>query len=391
MPNLDGYSLNSGVGQIIIGSTCLTTLSRVSIPHRLMNALISSSSAILSTQKLTSLFKRTDWKPTMLENTTRDQKDVLECVARGELEEVRGAAFFNRTSTIISRFCEIGDGADSLEGYIHSLWHMYFRLSQHTSHETPDHDRLVLDILRIKGLGTLRRASPGLYGTDVARTAEGELWVDLPFLVTDMTAFWLENCASMSGVHRLNFASFLAKLASTRVSKDRLCQIALILFRSTFEEGRDLRTNDKDDEDTHRSLAHLDIAHLLPAACEWIKEAGHAISELSDASWHDCSNAVGQAGTMFTESELGKKRSPIGFTLWRYMFWLKRLHEIMGEATKANDKNLQELATDAIERMVDTVKERNSEILRAYRDNGEDLRHDKHLKCLEKESLSEER
>ncbi|USP79916.1 hypothetical protein yc1106_07190 [Curvularia clavata] len=326
----------------------------------------------------------------MLYDATRDQKDVLECVARGELEEVRGAAFFNRTSTIISRFCEIGDGVDTLEGYVHSLWHMYFRLSQRTSHETSGHDRLVLDILRIQGLGTLRRASPGLYGTDIARTAEGELWVDLPFLVTDMTAFWVDNCASMSGMHRLNFASFLAKLASTRVSKDRLCQIVLILFRSTFEEGRDLRTTDKDDEDTNRSLAYLDIAHLLPAACEWMKEAGHAIIELSDSSWHDCSNTVGQTGIMFAESELGKKRSSIGFTPWRYMFWLKRLHEIMEDATKANDEYLQELATDTIERMVTTVKERNSEILRAYRDSGDDLRDDKHLKCLEKESPPDE-
>lgn len=327
----------------------------------------------------------------MLTDAARDQKDVLECIARGELDEVRGAAFFNRTSIITTRFCEIGDGVDSLEGYLHSLWHMYFRLSQHTSHETTGHDRLVLDILRIQGLGTLSRPAPGLYGTDVARTAEGTLWVDLPFLVTDMAAFWVDNCASMSGVHRLNFASFLAKLASTRVSKDRMCQVALVLFRSTFEDRRDLRTTEEpDDEDTHRSLKHLDVAHLLPAACEWMKEAGHVIIELSDASWHDCSNTVGQGGTMFTESEIGKKRSSIGFSSWRWMNWLKRLHEIMEEATEAKEEHLQELASDAIDRMVSDVKARNSQILRAYQDGGDELRQDKHLKCLERENSAEE-
>lgn len=49
----------------------------------------------------------------------------------------------------------------------------------------------------------------------------------------------------MPNVHRLNFASILAKLASTRVSNHKICQIALVLFRSTFEETRALCTPEK--------------------------------------------------------------------------------------------------------------------------------------------------
>jgi hypothetical protein len=72
----------------------------------------------------------------------------------------------------------------------------------------------------------------------------------------------------MSSVQRLNFASFLAKLASTRVSKDRVCQIALVLFRWTFEERRRLCTTiDNEDENVTHNMQDLSIANLLPAAC----------------------------------------------------------------------------------------------------------------------------
>jgi hypothetical protein len=319
---------------------------------------------------------------TRLDSAALDQRDVQECAARGDFEELRGAAFYNRTSVVTARYCSIGDGVDSLEGYIHSLWHIYYQLSRHTSHETSDQDRLVLDILRIQGKGPLIRPVKGHYGIDIARTADGTLWNDLPFLVSDMTEFWVDNCASLSGIHRLNFTSFLAKLASARVSKDRMCQIALVLFRSTFEEGRDLGTiGEPDEEDTHRSMRSLFIAQLLPAACLWIREAGQNLIQLSDVAWNDCPAPIGQGGCMFTESWLGK-RAPTGFTPWRWMYWLKRLHEIREEAKEANEKRLEEYATGAIDRMVSDVEARNSEILRAYESGGDSLHQDKHLSCL---------
>jgi hypothetical protein len=318
----------------------------------------------------------------LMEYTSHDEEDVRQCVARGEWDSLRAGALTNRTWIISERFCNIGDGVDSLEGYLHSIWHTYYQLSRHTSHETPEHDRLVLDIIRIQGLGPLTRPVSGNYGIDVARTVEGVLWNDLPFLVTDMTKFWLDNCATLSGVQRLNFTSFLAKLASTRVSKDKMCQIALILFRSTLEVGRDLNTGqDADEEDKKRGMRDLDLVHLLPSVAVWINEAGYNLLQLSDVSWDDCASSVGQGGDLFVQSELGK-RSSNGFTPWRWMYWLKRLHEIRDEAKEANESRLEEYATDCIERMSNQVEERNSEVLRAYQNGGKDLHQDQHLSCL---------
>ncbi|KAJ6198701.1 LOW QUALITY PROTEIN: hypothetical protein J3E72DRAFT_393565 [Bipolaris maydis] len=279
----------------------------------------------------------------------------------GEVDEVRGAAFHNRTSIIDNRYW---DGVDSLEGYLHSPWHMYYQLGRHTSHETTDQDRLVLDI----GKGPLTRPVSGLYGIDIARAVDGTLWNDLPFLATDMPDFWINNCAPMLGTQRLNFATFLARLA---VSKDRICQIALVLFR------RELRYSEEpDDEQKSRKIDHFDIAHLSPAAYAWFKEAGYNLIQLSDVCWNDCPSTIGQGGQWFIESELGK-RSPTGFTPWRWMYWLKRLHGIRLEAKEINEKRLEQCyRADGYDR--------NSRILRAYRDGGDALHQEKHLLCLQK-------
>jgi hypothetical protein len=317
------------------------------------------------------------------ERSVIDQQDIVECIARGELEEVRTVAFRNRTWAVTNKYC-FGSGTDSLQGPICSIWHMYYQLSRHAPHDKPENDSLVLDILRIQGLGPLTRPTPNYDNNDIdiARTADGVLWNDLPFFATDMTKYWMEYAGSMSGAHRLNFSAFLAKLASTRVSKDRLCQIALHLFRYAFEEARALRIGDEpDEEDKHRTLHNLSHIYLLPSVCAWIKIAGHNLIMLSDTYWNDCPSDVGRGGSLFVASDFGS-RSPIGFTPWRWMFWLKRLHEIRDEAKEADEQQIAELAMDAIERMVHQAKERNSEILRVYRNGGDFLSHEPHLSCL---------
>ncbi|KAF3387260.1 hypothetical protein F1880_000970 [Penicillium rolfsii] len=317
-----------------------------------------------------------------IDHARRDQEDTRQSIARGDIKEVREIAFSNRTWVVTSRYCDIGDGVDSLERHIHSLWYMYYELGRNTSSESPEHDGIVLDILRIQGMGPLTRPVRGAYGIDIARTVDGTLWNDLPFLVGDMTNFWIDHGASMSGIHRLNFATFLAKLASVRVAKDRLCQIALLVFRALFESPQVLRSGEEsDEEDPHRGTKQLEVFHLLPAGVAWLKIASHNLLLLSEVYWNDCPSHISKGGEEFLESELGQ-RSPAGFSPWRYMFWLKRLHELQDEAKEANEKVLEELAADGIQYMINTIKQRNSEILRAYKNGGDALHRNKYLSCL---------
>ncbi|RMZ74575.1 cytochrome P450 [Pyrenophora seminiperda CCB06] len=316
-----------------------------------------------------------------LDARAKDALSVREAVARGEFEELRGAAFYNRTGVVSDRYCSLGDGIDSLVHHIHSAWHMYYQLAVHTAHDTYDQDRLVLDIVRIQGLGPLVRPVTGQYGVDIARTVDGTVWNDLPFLATDMTEFWIDNCATLKNAQRLNLASFLAKLASTRVCKDRISQIGLVLLSSTFEERRGIEGGDPDELASHQFISTLDYTQLMPAVLAWVKEAGHVLVQLSDVSWNDCPSKIGQGGHNFLASEFGK-RAPTGFTPWRWMYWLKRLHEIRQEAKEANEKTLEEQTAEAIDRMVAQVHDRNSGILRVYQDGGDFLKQDDHLSCL---------
>lgn len=316
------------------------------------------------------------------QSLSQDKQDVRECVARGELGELRGA-WQNRTWIVTERYCNSSDGVDCLEEYVHSLWHIYYQLARHTSHEKPEHDSLVFDILRVQGLGPLTRPVSGLNGVEIARTVEGTLWNDLPFLVTDMTEFWIHEFSTMPGAQRLNFASFLAKLAATRVSKDRMCQIALLLFRAAFEDTeRELTTGDPDEQDAKRTTRDLMYDQLLPSACAWIKEAGPHLVLLSSLWWNDCPSTIGEGGPLYVESDLGRRSSPAGFSPWRYMYWMKRLYEIWEEAKEAQDARLEEYAQEAYDSMASLVKDRNSDILRTYRNGGEAVLNDKHLKGL---------
>jgi hypothetical protein len=199
-----------------------------------------------------------------------DRQSTRDSVARVDLEGLRGTAFYNRTAVVTDRYCAIGDGVDSLERYIHSLWHICYQLVCHKSRDKSDQDSLVLDILRIQGLGPLTRPAPWGDRIDIARTIDGTLWNDLSFLIPDMTKLWLERGGAISSAHRLNLSTFLAKLASTRICKDRMCQVALHLFRYTFEEACELRDPAcSKEENTHRRLHDLDYANLLPSACAW--------------------------------------------------------------------------------------------------------------------------
>ncbi|KAJ5189543.1 hypothetical protein N7491_005872 [Penicillium cf. griseofulvum] len=331
---------------------------------------------------LSSLLPRGTPSTATTDYVRRDHEGTRQCVARGQFETVRDMAFCNRTWVVTSRYCDIGDGVDSLEVYIHSLWYMYYELGRNISSDAPEHEGIVLDILRIQGMGPLIRPARGVYGIDIARTIDGTLWNDLPFLVSDMTNFWINHSASMSGIHRLNFATFLAKLASTRVSKDRMCQVALLIFRALFECPQALRTGEEpDEEDFSRGIKQLEVFHLLPAAVAWLKIASHNLLLLSEVCWNDCPSHFSKGGEDFLESGLGQ-RSPSGFSPWRYMFWLKRLHEIQEEAKEANEKALEELATDGIQYMISTIKARDAAVLKAYKNGGDALHQDKHLSCL---------
>ncbi|KAF9894006.1 hypothetical protein FE257_008977 [Aspergillus nanangensis] len=220
-------------------------------------------------------------------------------------------------------------------------------------------------------------------GLDIARTPDGTLWNDLPYLAPDMTELWLDACGEMSRTQRLNASTFLAKLASTRVANDQLCQIALTLCRLTFETEDHLgNTNGPDEEDKRRTMSELSIAELLPSVCAWFREAGHNLTFLSELSWNDCTNTeIGRLGYTFEQSGFGH-RCGGRFSPWRWLYWLKQLHLIADEAAKADEPSLVEAAKETIEFMLNRAKDRQSTIIEIFKTASDPIKNDEHLHRL---------
>lgn len=65
------------------------------------------------------------------------------------------------------------------------------------SHESPEHDAIVLDIPRMQGKGLLSRPVKGVPGVDVARNRDEKLWDDFPF-IPDMADYWINGFVTMS-------------------------------------------------------------------------------------------------------------------------------------------------------------------------------------------------
>ncbi|OQD69736.1 hypothetical protein PENPOL_c002G03752 [Penicillium polonicum] len=121
--------------------------------------------------------------------------------------------------------------------------------------------------------------------------------------VTDMTDFWINNCGPMLGTQRLNFASYLAKVASTRICKDRMCQVALVIFQCAFEHRQEIvPSEDKDEEDPHRSMGSLELRHLLPAARAWfvLAQATTLNQARGKTNWRETSGGNWRAKTHST-------------------------------------------------------------------------------------------
>jgi|ERR1700722_18125045 hypothetical protein len=146
-----------------------------------------------------------------------------------------------------------------------------------------------------EGLGVLLRKGENMEIIEEAVTRDGKIYKDLPFLVGDMTDYWIRESGSMSTNQRQNFASFLAKLSAAGVADDKLCGCALITLRDALESTTRLgkgapsptvvsERQDQVEQDDHRNDEALSIAELLPAANAWIFYAGHKIIQLSDNS-----------------------------------------------------------------------------------------------------------
>lgn len=177
------------------------------------------------------------------------------------------------------------------------LWGKCFDIAKRIPADSADQDALVIAILQIRNRGSIRRinvegAFDGL--TDAAAAGlseaviitENMMWTDLPLFALEMEYFWVGQCAGMSTAQRISVSRFLAKLASVGIEK--LCSIASMLFRDTFETPRNLIAQPPTSGYyTIPTIANLSVAELLPSVLSWLQESqgragGFDVARLND-------------------------------------------------------------------------------------------------------------
>ncbi|KAI0538815.1 hypothetical protein GGR58DRAFT_466875 [Xylaria digitata] len=238
---------------------------------------------------------------------------------------------------------------------LQNLWHLYYVAGKHCSEQVVAPVVLLLIETSQRGLLARNRiSSSGAVEVEHApvivrvgsHIIQQYLWQDLPFLVPDMTSYWVQDCARMSSSQRVRINFFWASLvaSSTAPWSYGLCRIALIVLRDTLETQRRLvragvEPGGEDSENSGRTIDMLTVADLLHAANAWLVRAGGRITQLCEAG--DSNTAmelmmpvpeeVSQLGPLAQAA--GIQAVPGGFSSQRWFFWLRRLDEIGAETS----------------------------------------------------------
>ncbi|KAI1178615.1 hypothetical protein F4777DRAFT_575857 [Nemania sp. FL0916] len=238
---------------------------------------------------------------------------------------------------------------------LQNLWHLYYVTGKHCLEEAVA--PAVLQLLETSQRGLLARTQIDSSGTVEVEHApvvvrvghhviQQYLWQDLPFLVPDMTSYWIQDCARMSCSQRVRISHFWASLvaASSAPWSYGLCRIALMVLRDTLETQRRLvragvEPGGEDSENPGRTIDMLTVADLLRAVNAWLGRAGGRITQLCEAGDSNAAAAltipvpdeVSHLGPLAQAA--GITEVPGGFSSQRWFFWLRRLDEIGAETS----------------------------------------------------------
>ncbi|KAI0811371.1 hypothetical protein GGR55DRAFT_98279 [Xylaria sp. FL0064] len=303
-------------------------------------------------------------EPAMDDETLEEYADIFAHMratdeARARAGDVRGlwTTVDNTISHLSSHFVTEPhvDFSGGWTFQLQNLWHLYYVAGKYCSEDAVA--PVVLQLIETSHRGLLARnqiSSSGAIEVEHAPVVvrvgnhiiQQYLWQDLPFLVPDMTSYWMQDCARMSSSQRIRISFFWASLvaASSAPWSYGLCRIALIVFRDTLETQRRLvragvEPGGDDSENTGRTIDMLTIADLMRSANAWLVRAGSRITQLCEAG---DSNAATSLTIPVPEEvcRLGPLAQaagiqPVagGFSSQRWFFWLRRLDEIGAEAS----------------------------------------------------------
>lgn len=228
---------------------------------------------------------------------------------------------------------QFSDVLQFFEWDAHDIWYQYIQLAKNIDAEDPAQDRLVRIVLWARELGVLSRTKTRgelwpeskAGNTEVvvqeAVTADGKLWIDLPYLVEDLRSAWIETMDDATNLQQChNLTSAIARLAGLGVRDDAFSGCGLAIMREALETPRAIYQHSSD------SAGSITIMDFHPMLISWFTYAGHKLLRLSHSTTKIFAWGTGKTGPGELAVAAGVKTD--GFSRERFMFWVQRLGEL---------------------------------------------------------------
>ena len=265
---------------------------------------------------------------------------------------------------------------------IRDVWYLFILAAKSIDAHHPAQDRLTRLILWARELGVLTRTlkpsqvsrpmeegddGDGFVGArkeaqsgeaddllvqDVV-TKDGRIWLDLPFMVQDVQDAWKNAMGfSTSSEHRCNLAAAIARLAGLGVCNEAFSGCGLNTMSQALETPRTAGRRPSVIDQVGPARANeaegsLPILQLLAVAQIWLRYSGDKMLQLSVAN-HPCSdsgwnNSASLSGQLARDDGV----STAGFSQGRFLFWKKRLSDLMN----TEDEAVKEMTTACFNNM----------------------------------------
>jgi hypothetical protein len=202
----------------------------------------------------------------------------------------------------------------------------------------PAQDRLTRLVLWARELDVLRRGMKG--DVQEAVTADGHIWIDLPFMVLDVQEAWNSvMLPSESIAQRCNLAAAVARLAGLGVPDEAFSGCGLAVMSLALETLSD------QDGSIQTGL------RLLPVVQIWLHYAGDKLLRLSIANHPTDESAwCAEVGLSYRGLAHAAGIETVGFSQERFLFWKNRLSELK----ESDDEAVKEVA-GACSKIIDGI------------------------------------
>jgi hypothetical protein len=236
--------------------------------------------------------------------------DIEEQAAKGD-DSVIWDTFNGLLFTINGQYTTSDIPISVLEEEIHLLWYILIQAARNLSSNSKGQLHMVQSLLQARELGVITRTikdeATNSEAQQTAETKDGRMWVDLPFLIKDIEAYWIANEITLDKAEKKNFTSFMAKLLALGIGVSVVASIAL----SSVSRALEVETSSPSEDE-------------IRLACTWFELAGDKLVILSTTSFKCQTPGPHAIGPLVQKAGVTSQ----GFCSARWLLWMERMKQL---------------------------------------------------------------